>query len=70
MIERVKQALEKVRPYLSGADVALMDVKDGVVKIKLLLSSCGGTMSDDMLLEIVEDILMAELPEIKEVKAV
>ncbi|MDI3525040.1 MAG: hypothetical protein PWP42_290, partial [Candidatus Atribacteria bacterium] len=37
MKERVEKALEKVRQYLrfEGGDVELVDIEDGVVKVRL-----------------------------------
>ncbi|MDY6970275.1 MAG: NifU family protein [Spirochaetota bacterium] len=70
MKEKVQEALAKIRTKISNADVALVDVNDGIVKVKLLMSSCGAPMTFDLLHESVEDMLKAEIPEIKEVVSV
>ncbi len=43
MNEKVKNALDQIRPALQadGGDVELVDVKDGIVKVKLT-GACGG----------------------------
>jgi len=43
MRERVEKALELIRPALQadGGDVELVDVTDGIVKVKLK-GACGG----------------------------
>lgn len=43
MREKVEAALKEIRPYLQadGGDVELVDVSDGVVKVKLI-GACGG----------------------------
>jgi len=67
MKEKVKAALDKIRPNLVGGNVILEDVTDFIVKLKLQLPSCGATMTRELLEETVEDLLLAELPEIKQV---
>ncbi|MDY6836250.1 MAG: NifU family protein [Chloroflexota bacterium] len=69
MEEKVKVALDRLRPTLSGVDVALADVRDGIVKVKLMMSTCHATMSEEMALEIVEEQLKEAVPEIREVIA-
>jgi Fe-S cluster biogenesis protein NfuA len=70
MEEKVKAALEKVRPMLQadGGNVELVEVtKDGVVKVKLT-GSCGCCPMSQMTLKNgIERILKQEVPEIKEV---
>ena len=46
MREKVQAALDKVRPMLQadGGDVELVDVKDGVVFVRLK-GACGGCQS-------------------------
>ncbi len=71
MREKVEAALEKIRPTLQadGGDVELVDVADGVVKVRLT-GACGTCPMSTMTLKTgVERILKEEIPEIKEVEA-
>ncbi len=72
MREKVEQALEKIRGYLQyeGGDVELVDVVDGVVKVRLkgMCSAC--PMSMITLKNGVERILKEEVPEVKSVEQV
>jgi Fe-S cluster biogenesis protein NfuA len=72
MREKVQAALEQVRPVLlaDGGDVQLVDVKDGVVKVKLT-GACGGCPMATMTLKGgIERVLREQVPEVKEVVAV
>jgi len=73
MKERVKAALEKIRPSLQadGGDVELVEVtKDGVVKVKLT-GACSGCPMREMTLKMgIGRALKEEVPEVKEVVAV
>jgi Fe-S cluster biogenesis protein NfuA len=72
MREKVAAALEKVRPALQadGGDVELVDVKDGVVTVRLT-GACGGCPMSAMTLKMgVERVVREEVPEIKELVAV
>ena len=72
MKEKVEAALAKVRPMLlaDGGDVQLVDVADGVVKVKLT-GACGGCPMATMTLKGgIERALKEEVPEVKEVVAV
>jgi len=72
MREKVEAALAKVRPMLlaDGGDVQLIDVEDGVVKVKLT-GACGGCPMATMTLKGgIERVLREEVPEVKEVMAV
>lgn len=72
MKERVQQVLEKIRPLLQrdGGDIQLIDVVDGVVKVKLQ-GACGSCPMNIMTLKLgVEKQLKQEIPEIKEVVSV
>lgn len=72
MREKVEAALAKVKPSLQadGGDVELVDVKDGVVKLKLT-GACSGCPMSAMTLQMgIERILKQQVPEIKKVVAV
>jgi Fe-S cluster biogenesis protein NfuA len=70
--DRVKEVLDKVRPYLvrDGGNVELIDVNDGTVKVKLVGACAGCPMSKLTLKNGIERILKQEIPEVKEVIAV
>jgi Fe-S cluster biogenesis protein NfuA len=71
MREKVEAALNKIRPMLQadGGDVELVDVTDGVVKVRLT-GACGGCPMSQMTLKMgVEKAIRAEVPEVTEVVA-
>ncbi len=72
MREKVETALEQIRPALQrdGGDVELVDVNDGVVKLRLTGACAGCPMSTMTLQNGIERVLREQLPEIKEVIAV
>jgi len=72
MREQVETALEKIRPALQadGGNIELIDVTDGVVKVRLTGACAGCPMSTMTLKAGVERILKEEVPEVKEVQAV
>lgn len=72
MRERVEKALEKIRPALQvdGGNIELVDVTDGVVKVKLT-GACGGCPMSQMTLKMgVERTLKQQIPEVKSVESV
>jgi Fe-S cluster biogenesis protein NfuA len=72
MREKVEQALRQVRPALlaDGGDVQLIDVKDGVVTLRLT-GACGGCpMASMTLRDGIERVLKEQVPEVKKVVAV
>jgi Fe-S cluster biogenesis protein NfuA len=72
MREKVEEALAGIRPALQadGGDVELMDVKEGVVTVKLT-GACGGCpMSTMTLRHGIERVIKKQVPEVKEVVAV
>jgi Fe-S cluster biogenesis protein NfuA len=72
MKEKVDKVLDKIRPSLmaDGGNVVLVDVEDGVVKVRLT-GACGGCPMSQMTLKMgIERLLKQELPEIQEVVAV
>ncbi|MGB9619232.1 MAG: NifU family protein [Armatimonadota bacterium] len=72
MRERVAAALNNVRPSLQadGGDVELVDVADGVVKVRLK-GACHGCPMAAMTLQMgIERILKREVPEVQGVENV
>jgi len=70
MRESVERALEKIRPALQadGGDIELVDVVDGVVKVRLK-GACGGCPMSQMTLKMgVEKTLKKDVPEVKSVE--
>jgi Fe-S cluster biogenesis protein NfuA len=72
MREKVESALVKVRPALQadGGDIELVDVSEGVVKLKLKGACAGCPMSAMTLRDGVERLLKEQIPEVKEVVSV
>lgn len=72
MRTEVEQALAEVRPHLQldGGDVELVDVEDGVVKVRLTGACAGCPMSQMTLKWGVENYLKKKIPEVKSVEAV
>lgn len=72
MKERIEAALERIRPALmaDGGDVELVDVKDGIVTVRLT-GACGSCPMSTLTLRMgVEQVIREEVPEIKELVAV
>lgn len=70
--DRVKQALEEVRPALKadGGDVTLVDISDGVVSVRLLGACHGCPMASSTLADFVAERIRLWAPEITEVRTV
>jgi Fe-S cluster biogenesis protein NfuA len=68
----VEKALEKIRPMLQrdGGDIELVEVNNGVVKVRLTGACKGCPMSQMTLKQGVEKLLLKEVPGLKEVQAV
>lgn len=69
MKEKVQEVINKLRPLLQrdGGDIELVDVNEGVVKVKLT-GACGSCPMSQMTLKMgVESTLKKEIPGIKEV---
>lgn len=72
MEEQVREVLEKLRPFLlrDGGDVELVDVEDGVVRVRLM-GACGSCPSSTITLKAgIERALLEEVPGVKEVEQV
>jgi Fe-S cluster biogenesis protein NfuA len=68
---RVRGALEEVRPYLQshGGNVELLEVADGVARLRLE-GSCSGCPSSTMTLKLaIEDAIRKAAPDVEEIQA-
>ncbi len=72
MEDKIKQALEKIKPALAadGGSIEFVSEKDGVVKVRLTGACCGCPMASYTLKEGVERSLKKEVPGVKEVQSV
>ena len=72
MRDRVDQVVNRIRPavQMDGGDIELVDVVDGLVKLRLV-GACAGCPSSMMTLKAgIERAIRAEVPEITGVEAV
>ncbi len=71
MKEKVQTVLEKIRPMLQadGGDVELVDVKNGVVTVRLQGACAGCPMSQMTLRHGIEKMLKENIPEIQAVES-
>ncbi|MCU0561408.1 MAG: NifU family protein [Desulfobacterales bacterium] len=71
MRQKVQQAIDKIRPSLQrdGGDVELVDVKEGIVTVRLTGACRGCPMSQMTLKNGIEKFLKKEIPEIISVQA-
>ncbi|RLG57017.1 MAG: NifU family protein [Candidatus Hydrothermarchaeota archaeon] len=72
MREKVEEVLNRIRPALQadGGDVELVDIEDGVVKVRLK-GACGSCPFSIITLQVgIEQVLKKEIPEVKKVVSV
>ncbi|MFD1863407.1 NifU family protein [Planococcus sp. FY231025] len=72
MEDQVMEVLDKLRPFLlrDGGDCELVDVEDGIVKLRLL-GACGSCPSSTITLKAgIERALIEEVPGVVEVEQV
>ena len=72
MKDRVEQVINRIRPAVQqdGGDIELVDVIDGLVKLRLV-GSCSGCPSSTYTLKMgIERAIRAEVPEIIGVEAI
>jgi Fe-S cluster biogenesis protein NfuA len=72
MKEKVQAIMDKIRPSLQshGGDAELVDVVDGVVKVRLKGACSGCPMSQMTIKNGIEEIMKKAIPEIKSVESV
>lgn len=72
MYDQVAEVLEKLRPFLlrDGGDVELLDVEDGIVRVRLM-GACGNCPSSTITLKAgIERALVENVPGVKELEQV
>lgn len=69
--DKVEAAINKIRPMLQadGGDVELIDVEDGIVKVRLQGACAGCPMSQMTLKNGIERVLKQQIPEVKAVES-
>jgi len=72
MKEQVENALKKIRPLLQrdGGDVELVEIVEGVVKVRLQGACAGCPMSQMTIKNGIERLLKQEIPEVESVESV
>jgi len=70
MHEKVQKAINRMRPALGVNIVELVDVTEGVVKVRVIPSACAAGMSLETIMVLLEEQVKEDIPEIKEVVAV
>ena len=72
MEEKIRRAIEKIRPILQrdGGDIELVGIEGRVVKVRLEGACKGCPMSQMTIKGVVERALKNEVPEIESVKVV
>ncbi len=72
MTDKIKEALDKVRPSLQadGGDVEFVSFEDGIVKVRLK-GACSGCPMSQMTLKMgIEKFLKEQIPEVESVESV
>ena len=72
MNEKVQEVIDRIRPMLQadGGDVELVDMEDGVVKVRLKGACLGCPMSQMTLKNGIEKVLKEEVTEVVSVESV
>ena len=72
MQDRVMKVIDRIRPavQMDGGDIELVDIQDGVVRLRMV-GACHGCPSSMMTLKMgIERAIRSEVPEIKGVEAI
>ena len=68
-IEKIKELIDKMRPFLEGdgGNIEFVEYKDNIVYIRLTGACRDCSLIDVTLKDGIEEMLITEIPEIKEV---
>lgn len=70
MFHKVERVINKLRPALGVNAVELVEVSNGVVKVRVFFSACHAGIPEDTVVSLLEEQLQEEIPEVKGVVAV
>ncbi len=67
--EKIKLEIEKLKPFLQsdGGNIEFVKFEDGIVYVKLTGACAACSLIDVTLKEGIEDFLISEIPEVKQV---
>lgn len=67
--EKIVNEIEKLKPYLQndGGNIEFIKFEDGIVYVKLTGACVGCSLIDVTLKDGIEEILVTEIPEVKQV---
>ena len=70
IVEKVKVLIDKLRPFLinDGGNLEFVKLEDDIVYVRMMGSCKDCEMMDITLKEGIEEIIVSEIPEIKEVR--
>jgi Fe-S cluster biogenesis protein NfuA len=69
MQERVQRIIDVLKSAFAGTEVVLLGVNDGIVRVQIFASGCHGGPPKEATLALLQEELMEEIPEIKEIVA-
>jgi Fe-S cluster biogenesis protein NfuA len=72
LFQRVDRALDQIRPAIrmDGGEVELVDVEEGIARVRMM-GACGGCPMSTMTLKMgIERAIRQQVPEVKSVEAV
>ena len=69
IVKQIVTVLEKIRPFLNrdGGDVEFVKYENGIVYVKMIGACAGCAMIDITLKDGIEELIVNEIPEVKEV---
>lgn len=67
---KIIELIDKMRPFLigDGGDIEYVKYEDNIVYVKLIGACAGCSMMDITLKEGIEEMIITEIPEVKEVR--
>lgn len=70
--KKIIEEIDKIRPFLQGdgGDIEYVKYEDGTVFVRLSGACAGCSMVDYTLKDVVEEILVNEIPEVKKVESI